>query len=255
MGPGLDTLRNPPVKDAFHSCQSLQRDVEKIYPACSTPPTSEDSLAQATALQEKWQECKALHNAQLYAIEPLPQLLSEAGIYMGSRGDFAPALTISCFLAIHCHPFKYPMPFHPVRVKDLLMIAKLFSNTAPGPGSISLDSNGPVDARISQALAHIDQVTIVHALLALVVRLGPHAHSDAWQVYQEAAEMLKDVSSLPGRDQEKNLVLNWAKNPEDFDGKFFFDQAVLKPIRELSALAMDVMDAEFGSRQALFRSS
>lgn len=255
LSPGLDALRKPPVKDAFHSSQSLQRTVERIYPTCSTPPTSEDSSVQAAALHEKWQKCEALRNARLYAIEPLPQLFSEAGIYMGSRGEFASALTISCFLALHCHPFKYPMPFHPVRVKDLLMIAKLLSNTAPGPGSTSADSNGAVGARISQALANIDQVTVVHAVLTLAVRLGPHAHSDTWQVYQEAAEMLKDVSSLPGRDQEKSLVLNWAKNPEDFDGKFFFDQAVLKPLGELSALAMDVMDAKFGSGQALVRSS
>jgi hypothetical protein len=198
--------------------------------------------------------CEPLRRAKLFAVEPLPQVMREGSIYFGERGNYPCSLAVSCFLAVNSDCFKSPMPFGASRVKGLVMLANLLSNTAPIAASPNPSPAGSVDARLAQALSIMDQVTISQAVLSIAVRWAPMAHSEDWQVYQEARQQLNDIESLPGREKEKGLIKAWASDEGDLEGKLFFEYGALNPIRDIAGFALEVMDTEFGSRQSLIRS-
>ncbi|KAI0136657.1 hypothetical protein BJ170DRAFT_24106 [Xylariales sp. AK1849] len=244
----LDIFRDAPVQQSSQANESLQRLVEKIHPICSKPlidpGVSEGSVQ---VLRKRWHMCEPLRIAKLYAIEPFPRVMGQASIYFGERNNFPYSLAICCFLALRSDPIKSPMPFSAVRIKGLLMIANLLSNTAPISGATLPTSGASVSARLTQALSKMDQATMTQAILAIAVRWATMAHSDEWQVCQEAKSQLKDLENLPGRDKEKALIRAWARNQGASEGKLFFEYAVLSPIRELAEFALEVMDTEFGS--------
>jgi hypothetical protein len=254
LNPDLSVFRIPSTQTSFHSSQTLQKLVEKIYPACSTPLSglslSEDP---AQVLRNRWHMCEPLRKAKLFAIEPLPHVMGAASIYIGERGNYPASLALCCFLALNSDSCKSPMPFSATRVKGLLMIANLLSNTAPISASGVPSSGDSVNARLAQALRKMDQATMSQAVLSIAVRWAPLAHSEDWQVYQEATQQLRDIESLPGRGKEKGLIGIWAKDPGDLEGKLFFEYAVLNPIREIAGFALEVMDTEFGPRQGLIQ--
>lgn len=177
--------------------------------------------------------------------------MGEASICLGERDSFPYALALCCFHAINSDAVKSPMPFSPLRVKGLLMIANLLSNTAPISGSNVPESDKSLDGRVRRALSQMDQATMAQAILSLVVRWAPLAHSDEWQVYLEAGAQLRDIESLRGREKERDLIRLWAKNSEDQAAAMFFEYAVLKPVRELAGFALEIMDSEFGTKQNL----
>lgn len=236
------------MQESLNSNMSLQRNVEEVYPGCSTSLQGIDTLEKREELRRRWSMCKQLRKTKMFAIEPLSQVLVEAGVYFGEQGDFAAALAISCFIALEIDPYRYPMPFAAQRVKSLLMIAKLLTNTAPGVSSPPIgDTKGAAKTRLSELLAKTDQVTICHAMLVLVLHWGPAAHSSEWQVCSEAKGLLKDIKTLPGREKEYAMVETLYRNPNGPDESIYFEIGVLRPIRELSEIALDIMALEFES--------
>lgn len=248
LAPDIQVLRKAPVQESLNSNMSLQRNVEEVYPGCSMSLQGIDTLEKREELRRRWSMCRQLRKTKMFAMEPLSQVLVEAGIYFGEQGDFAAALAISCFIALEIDPYRYPMPFAAQRVKGLLMIAKLLTNTAPGVSSPPIgDTKGAAKTRLSELLAKTDQVTICHAMLVLVLHWGPAAHSSEWQVCSEAKGLLKDIKTLPGREKEYAMVETLYRNPNGPDESIYFEIGVLRPIRELSEIALDIMALEFES--------
>lgn len=235
--------------------RSLSTTVEEIYPWCSASLLGLSQSDKYKQLRRRWAACKALRNARnpAYAIEPLPRVLAEATIYFGEQGNFEYGLCISSFLATHVDPYKAAAPFAPQRVKGLLMIAKLLANASPAGqdessgGAKALTSAKSLRGTMSKALEKIDRVTMCQILCELVTYYAPAAHSKEWSVLGEAQEMLDDIAALPGRDTEDALVRAFVQNPNGSEERQFFEQAVLGPLRELSAFSLDVLDTEFGS--------
>ncbi|KAI1109170.1 hypothetical protein F5Y14DRAFT_433521 [Nemania sp. NC0429] len=255
VAPDIEKPQDPPALGHLSGNESLRNTVEEIYPWCSVPLLGLSQPDKHKQLRRRWAACKALRDARspAHAIEPLPRVLAEATIYFGEQGDFEYGLPISSFLATHVDPYKAAAPFAPQRVKGLLMIAKLLANIAPARldtssgGAKAVTSIKGLRGTISEALGKMDRVTTCQILCELVTYYAPAAHSKEWSVLGEAQEMLDDIAALPGRETEDALVKAFVRNPNGAEETRFFQQAVLSPLRELSALCLDVMDTEFGS--------
>lgn len=228
------------------------RKLEEIYNACSAPIPTDPPSKYAEALRRRWQLCKPLRDAGLFAVEPVPEVLGQATIYLGEhRGDYAGSLAVSSFLVLRSDPFKSPMPFGAARLKGLLLMANLMSNTAPLSGSTSVSSSdASLKGRIAYALSRMDQATMTQAVLAIATYWAPRAHSEDWAIYHEAAAQLRDIEGLRGREKERVLIQRWVKDQTDQEAALFFDYAVLKPVQELAGFALEVMASEFGSDKA-----
>ncbi|KAH8675776.1 hypothetical protein BX600DRAFT_432329 [Xylariales sp. PMI_506] len=245
LNPDVNLFRNPALQTSGLSRRKgLPTRAEAIYSAWAT---QKRSSGLSRALREGWKLCEPLRRAEAYALEPLPEVMGEASIYFGEAGNFPYGLSISCFLALNSDSFKTPMPFGPARLKGLLMIANLLSNTAPISGSSPTASGGSLNGRLSQALSKMDQATMTQAILTIIVHWAPMAHSEEWQVYREASMQLEDIKSLRGRDKEKRLITAWGKDQSNLEGQMFFEFAVLNPVRELAGFALEIMDTTFAA--------
>ncbi|KAI1468651.1 uncharacterized protein F4812DRAFT_458178 [Daldinia caldariorum] len=244
--PDLEKLRRPPVKQHLQSNRPLQKYIEEIYPNCTESLQGMPLPEKSKLLRQRWKLCARLRQAELYAIDPLTQVIVEASVYFCEQANFPYALALSCFLALDIDPYRGPMPFHGQRVKGMLSIAKLLANTASTAPSTAPGGNaGALSARISRALGKMDQATMCQTVLAVVVHYCPAAHSTEWQVYRQASELLRDLESLPGRDAENALIAAFARDPTRAEEAEFFKLLVLDPIRELAGFALEIMDAEF----------
>lgn len=255
VAPDIQKPQDSQAPGRLSGNKSLRTTVEEIYPWCSAPLLGLSQPDAHKQLCRRWAACKPLRDARspAYAIEPLPRVLAEATIYFGEQGNFEYGLSISSFLATHVDPYKAAAPFAPQRVKGLLMIAKLLANATladqdeSSGGVKALTSTKPWRGTMSKALGKIDRVTMCQILCELVTYYAPAAHSKEWSVLGEAQEMLDDIAALPGRETEDALVKAFVRNPNGEEESRFFEQAVLSPLREISAFCLDVMDTEFGS--------
>jgi hypothetical protein len=192
----------------------------------------------------------ALFAAEMWAVHPLPDMCVEwfqEGEYSKCvvEGRVAYALCYACFQAMRVVPIQYVAPFELVRVKGMLVIARLLSQTAPLSmmGELAKVCSLPV---LVETLARADQVSMCEAILRLVVHYGPMADSDDWEVMDSAWEMLADIESLPGREQESNLLKAWASNPNHPLGKAFFEKVVYEPLMRLSDIALLLIATRHG---------
>lgn len=180
----------------------------------------------------------------MFAIEPVPSTLHDLiNFYQEDCRNLAAALSLACFLVTECHPFAHVAPFKPWRVKGVMLTATLLSHTAP----LTMMGELPKTcshAGLVAALCRCDQTSMCEALLRLVIRYGPMAHSDDWDVLKDAKELLEDIESLEGRELNATLLSAWSTNPQRSDCKAFFDEAVLKPINELAGFAIEIASAE-----------
>ncbi|KAI0448524.1 SET domain-containing protein [Xylaria acuta] len=256
LAPDIQKLLDSHTHGPLSGNESLSATVEEIYPWCSTPLLDLSAADRQKQLRRRWAACKPLRNFRIpaYAIEPLPRVLAEASMYFGEQGNFAYSLCISSFLATDVDPYKAAAPFAPQRVKGLLMIAKLLANTAPPPADLggakaltSPSSTKSLRGAISKAMGKMDQATMCQILLELVAYHAPAAHSEEWGVFREARDLLGDLEALQGRETEDALVKAFMRNPNGAEERLFFEQAILGPLRELSAFCVNIMDSEFGS--------
>ncbi|KAI8948948.1 SET domain-containing protein [Xylaria longipes] len=249
--PDIQKLLDSHTPGLLSGNKSLSATVEEIYPWCSSPLLGLSEADKQKQLRRRWTACKPLRDSRTpaYAIEPLPRVLAEAGMYFGEQGNFAYGLCISSFLATNVDPYKAAAPFAPPRVKGLLMIAKLLANTASADlgGSKALTSTKGLRGAISKALGKMDQATMCQILLELIVHHSPAAHSKEWSVLREAKDSLGDLETLQGRETEDALVKAFMRNPNGAEERRFFEQAILSPLRELSAFCVNIMDSEFSS--------
>jgi hypothetical protein len=242
--------------DVYQVCQasptvplnifSLQPDL-KLY---TDPPIDRAALKAASIANagnkdhQPWNQCKPLLEAKMYAVEPIPSILHDLIIrYETQEQNFAYALSLACFLATTCHPYAHVPPFKPWRVKGLMMIAQLLSQTAPLSAMGELGKTCPNRVLVDR-LARMDQVSMCEAVLRLVVHYGPMAHSDDWEVLASAREVLDDIAQLQGRERESAAIGAWATNPTRPDAGHFFQEVVLGPIKDLAGFAPDILERE-----------
>ena len=248
LQPDLSKLRNPQVDRSEIS----NPDVEKIYKKWHSLAPSEN-MDDMQVSRLRWKLCRPLVEAKMWAVEPVPSSILEfAGMCQSDDKKSAYALPLACFLATECEPVKLVAPFLPWRVKGLMMVAKLLSHVgelrATGELQTTCTHEGLIDI-----LTKSDQVSMCEAMLRLVVHYASMGASEEWDVLREARDILQEIESLQGREQESYFLQTWAKDPQDPEGSTFFENAVLKPVIDLAALAIGIMDAELGDGQSLAR--
>ncbi|KAK4172454.1 hypothetical protein QBC36DRAFT_247527 [Triangularia setosa] len=246
LQPDLSKFREPVIDRSGIS----MRQIEDIYKAVydQTKPEQDNSIE---AAQTRWRLCKPLVEAKMWAVEPLPTtILLLATNWQASYKWVVYALPLACFLATQCDPFKLVAPFLSWRIKGVMIITKLLAVTG------ELTSSGELAQRCTHegivgALAMADQITMCQALLHIIVHQGFIGASKDWDVLKEATTMLKDLESLPGRENESNLVQAWARDPQDPEVKVFFENEVLNPINTLASFAPEILEAVLVQGQGL----
>lgn len=185
------------------------------------------------------------------AVEPIPSILHDLVIrYETQEQNLAYALSLACFLATTCHPYAHVPPFKPWRVKGLMMVAQLLSQTAPLGAMGELGKTCPNPALVER-LERMDQVSMCEAVLRLVVHYGPMAHSDDWEVVASAHELLDDIAQLQGRERESAAIALWAMNPARAELRHIFEEAVLRPVKGLAGFAPEILERELGGDDKL----
>ncbi|KAF3769245.1 hypothetical protein M406DRAFT_250380 [Cryphonectria parasitica EP155] len=245
--PNLEKLRKPPIKPPSSQAglKELKDSIDEIYVACQPPDPSQaprTSEARLTHLQHQWKQCQPLIQAHMWAQEPLGLTVEHAIMYYMETGSFAHALSVACFAALSCAPFKYPAPFNERRLKGLMVIAKTLTNTAPP--SVMDELSRRSDERVMMCLRQADQVAMCEALALMVEKYGLLANSEDWEIVELARSFLKDIASLPGREKESGLLRGWVKSRDEAGTKYFKEQ-ILQPIEDLASFAVDIMVADF----------
>ncbi|KAL2132578.1 hypothetical protein VTI74DRAFT_3633 [Chaetomium olivicolor] len=246
LQPDLSKFRSPPINRSKVS----KAEIETIYKKWQTITRSEgnDDVEHLKVACARWELCRPLVEAKMWAVEPLSTTILElATRWQSSYKYVVYALPLVCFLATDSDPFKLVAPFMPWRIKGIMAIVKLLAVTGELTASGELATRCTHE-RLVGTLAMADQVSMCEALLRLAVHHGSIGAAEDWDVLKEARMMLEDVESLEGRDQESALLRAWAKDPEDPDGAAFFENQVLRPINTLSSLAQEVLEAMLGGK-------
>ncbi|KAM0666617.1 hypothetical protein ACQRIU_004472 [Beauveria bassiana] len=245
----------------------------QTHPAVSTP--AKQAIARAAAalhfqpmpaalaerravLSKQLSDCKSLVAAELWAVTPLPQTLTELAIYYAEKQDYACALAVAALITRDCDPYRFPAPFHPVRAKNIFMMAKLLSNTAAetalaeqqGGRTVQISARdmekADVGRRLRDALRDIDQVSLAQMLLFMVLDTAPAPHLAAWELAQQAREVLAGIAELKGREKELSLIGLWRKDPQSDRAQAFFEYGVGQQVDILANLGREVLREDFG---------
>ncbi|OAA49431.1 MYND finger family protein [Metarhizium rileyi] len=209
-----------------------------------------DSLpARYAALKAQYHASRNLIDANLWAVSPVPQLLTETSIYFAEQGNFPYALALVALVATSCDPYRYAAPFHPVRVKNIFMMAKLLANTAENTGNTlaAATARGGLGQRLQEVLSDMDQVSLCQMLLILIVKMCPGELAD-WELCLSARDMLADIEMLSGREKELSLIDGWAANGEAETSKVFFEYAVVKQVNILAGMGREAVRIVLMSR-------
>ncbi|KAL2122379.1 hypothetical protein VTJ04DRAFT_2834 [Mycothermus thermophilus] len=241
--PDLEKLRNPSV-DRSKVTKSEIEAIYKKWQSLETPDGENEEDRQLKLAKSRWELCRPLVSAGMWAVEPLPAtILALATSWQTSYKMIVYALPLLCFLATECDPVKYVAPFTPWRVKGLVAIAKVMAVTAEFTASGALATRCAHEGIVG-TLATADQVTICEALLRLAVHHGKVGAAEEWEVLKEAEAMLEDLESLKGRERESGLVRAWAKDPEgDPESAAFVETQVIKKIKTLASFAVEGLEA------------
>ncbi|KAK3693902.1 hypothetical protein B0T22DRAFT_451141 [Podospora appendiculata] len=241
--PDLQKLRDPRVDRSSISAAEIET-VYKQWNSQKVPASDEVEAMRVT--REQWKLCKPLVEARMWAVEPLPStILQLMQSYAVGRNQIAYALPLACFLQTEYEPVRYVAPFMPWRIKGVMLIATMLSETAYLTARGELAKTYPHKGLVN-ILTKSDQLSMCEAMLRLVVHWARIGQTEQWGPLREAVEMLRDIESLEGRARESSLLRKWAKNPEDFEGRAFFQAVVVEPINALAALALEIVEGELG---------
>lgn len=249
LQPDLTKLRNPPIERS----KVTNAEIETIYKKWQSlaKPEDDDEEAHLKLAQARWELCRPLVEAKMWAVEPLPSTIQQlATNWQTSYKMVVYSLPLVCFLATECDPFKLVAPFMPWRIKGILTIVKLLAVTGEFTASGALATRCMHEGLVG-TLAMADQVTMCEGLLRLAVHHGSISAAEDWEVLKEAKSMLEDLESLGGREQESNLLQAWAKDPEDPEGAAFFEHQVLRPINTLSSFAVEALEVMLGGESLI----
>lgn len=225
--------------------------VEKITKDIDSSETQNSSMR---AMWAQYGDCKELLARDLWALAPLPGLLTTISAHYSDNEEFANALTTACLLATECDPYRHVTPFHPSRVERLYLIAKLLANTAAETAVLTNSANSMavkpnIDSRVQDILREIDQVSLCQMVLIMILRLTAAGLGNQWETAILAKQMLDDIKQLRGREKELSLINAWVENSESEQSKAFFKYAVVDPVHDLARLGKAVLKANFETFQ------
>ncbi|KAI9172101.1 Histone-lysine N-methyltransferase SMYD3 [Paramyrothecium foliicola] len=249
--PNLSNVQSHPAVTNSRKAAAAREYSEAVAGLLDSEQLGSSGSTRLETLKQQYQGCKELVVAELWALPPLPQTLTEISINYAEDGNFPFALAIACHIATACDPYRYPAPFHPVRAKGLVMIAKLLANTAADTASLH-DALRPLAAgtgsrqSVEDALQDIDQVSLCEMLLVMVLKYSPAQQEADWELSAAAREMLVDIERLPGREKELSLINAWKQEPYSEQSQAFFEYAVVKQIDTLAKLGRAILKVEFG---------
>ncbi|PFH61663.1 hypothetical protein XA68_16673 [Ophiocordyceps unilateralis] len=229
--------------------QSLARtDSETAVKSFESRPSSDEAPStRRQMLLAQLRDCAGLATAGLWAVTPVPQILTELSINYAERGDFASALALACFIATSCDPYRYTACFHPTRIKNVLVVAKMLANTAEETAALSqaverVTSRPKLERKLRETLRDIDQASLCQMLLIMVLQSVPAGRGGAeWELAMAARDMLRDIEQLPGRDQEVSLITAWTRDPTTDQSRAFFDYAVVQRVDILAGLGRELL--------------
>ncbi|KAM0343329.1 hypothetical protein ACHAPU_008650 [Fusarium lateritium] len=241
--------QHPAAKDS-DKASAARRYSEELSDLIDDKEPSLSLESRRAFLRARYQRCKGLVAEKLWAVSPLPQLLMEISILYAEEENFVYALATACFIATSCDPYRHTLPYHPIRVKGLLLIAKLLANTAADTASLgnsqAVASKGDFNQRALQTLQDIDQVALCQMLLIMVLKSVPRGYVQEWEVSITAKQMLDEINQLPGRDQELSLIKSWTEKPEADQARAFFEYAVVRQVDALANLGLEIFGMDFG---------
>ena len=197
-----------------------------------------------------WKKCKPLLETQLFALQPIPQILSETMIQCSRVGRYTHALCIAAFQATMVEPYLYPHPFAQIRLKTCLAIARLLVNIvfdeSESPGAW-FDAAIPFHSRLRSTFkTEIDPILLCQAMLITVVHYAGMAHHELWNVAMEAKRMLRQFEGRDDREQLTAGLLEWERDPSSQTGSGIFDFMIGKPLSLLAQFAIEVLEHELG---------
>ena len=191
------------LKDHAGDCKSNAKDItnatvllkvsSNIRTLVEESRVTNDPAERFKKLKEALRFIRAFARLQTYAIIPLPMIVNELYLHHVDTGAYVEALILMLFLSMHCDPFTYPQPTHPVRILHLYTIAKLLKHIA----SLDTDELLPPDSTPfnedqRQTIRNIDYVSAVQVFLILVKEL---AVKDG-RFMKEVEEELVDVETV-----------------------------------------------------------
>ena len=255
LAPDLSKLSSPPQiknQDKLAVVKAHNKVAADLVESFESQTMPESLPERRRLLQAEYRKCQALVKAELWAISPLPQILTEISIYFADKGDFGFALAVASLISTQCDPYRYVAPFHQMRVKDIVTLSNLASNVAanlPPRGTItSAPSPGALHQKMLEIAKKIDYLSLSQMLLIMVLRTDPGGQGSNWEVFSEAREQLEDMGRLDShREKELSLINAWKQNPNDDASQQFFQYAVVEQIEELASLAPAALSLEFES--------
>ncbi|KAG5926364.1 hypothetical protein E4U53_003101 [Claviceps sorghi] len=246
---------------------------------CAQPdPELTGSSPEARALLGKHLgRCAALVDNDLWAVAPLPQMLTEISLCYAQEQRYAYAVVVAAMVAVECDPYRYAAPFHVVRLKNLLMVVKLLAWTAEDAaalrgrgrgrgrererereqgrepsrrGSLAASRTGAaghLESEITETLAGMDQVSLSQMLLMMVLKATSPAEGalDQSSLGLQARELHDDIAALGGREKELSLIHAWRDDPESEASRMFFEYAVVSQMAALASLGKRVVRLEW----------
>lgn len=209
---------------------------------------ADEGITALSYLATHWKKCKPLVDAKLFALQPLPQILSEIMTQCSVRGRYTHALCIAALQATEVEPYLYPHPFAQKRLKTCLSIAKLLVNIvfeeSENPGAW-FDASIPFHNRLRSTFkTEVDPILLAQAMLMIVTHYANMAHHEMWNVVLEANSMLKQFEGRADREQLTAGLLEWERNPVGETGKNVFNFIIGKPLGLLSGFAVEVVEFE-----------
>ncbi|KAK5987358.1 Histone-lysine N-methyltransferase ASHR1-like protein [Cladobotryum mycophilum] len=230
--------------------QTIARTHCKTSEVVESPMLADTPSMWRMLLQEEYDECAQLVKEELWAVSPLPELLTGISVYYVKQENIPFALAISCLFATACDPYQYVAPFHPMRLVGLLTIAKLLSNTAADTASLnkslkSMAVEPSLDQKVQEKLQEIDQVSLCQMLLIMILWSTPAVCAADWDIAVRARDMLNDIDRLSGREKELSLIDEWKRDPKSDQSKAFFEYAVVQQVDALANLGRAVLKLDF----------
>ncbi|KAG5921733.1 hypothetical protein E4U42_005727 [Claviceps africana] len=269
VGRDASRLRHHPGASDPHRMQIAAR-----FCAQPDPELGDSSSPDGRALLKKHLAgCAALMDNDLWAVAPLPQVLTEVSLCYVREQRYAYAVVVAAMVAVECDPYRYAAPFHVVRLKNLLMVVKLLAWTAEDAaalrgrgrgrgrrreqgrepslrGSVAASRTGAaghLESDIMETLGGMDQVSLSQMLLMMVLKAASPAEAalDQWSLGRQARELHDDIAALDGRDKELSLIHAWRDDPEGEASRMFFEYAVVGQMAALASLGKRVVSLEW----------
>ena len=191
--------------------------------------------------EERWKELKnaldklnRLSNGHYIAVDPYPVLLRYLMKNYGLVEEYEASLIVMLTLIFIVDPYEMPAPWHPIRVTGLHNLADTLGTIYHSSGfSLQKPTAIPLTA-----LAAIDLLPCIYAVLLLVVQYTPLSHGASSKFMEKVRQQLVFVEDQIRQQHHEDGLAMLKHGIKEGAGR----QIALKYFRQLEALAdVDLM--------------